>query len=346
MSLRSLGKDICTVDPNFKYACKNGHVRLTPLTENKKYSPDDYLQILQQAKKEVVGIIPPKELQSKSSKFLTFKVSENGQTFFVVFGLGVFGNEGLSYERQTASEIENYIELGGANEILERLQEITGKLDITKVVKNYHSNPERPLDVIPKNVGPIIADLILNTKQGGDVYISLKNITGKTIASHGVTTSFSENQNSVLYIDGFNLDLLVNELDINVNKMLEGLSNYILKVPSTFERMENVLIRYPDNLKDLICAGYGYGYYLVKETKNGSCEISDLTTIEKLNNYIGDIQSAQLYYPYFQTNTRQGKCKSMNIKITTSKHVFQFVLRNRAGGIAPNTLELINYEKL
>jgi hypothetical protein len=341
MSLKSLGEDILKIEPNLKFVCKNGHVRFTPKTENLKLTELDHFNILKKANKEVLTVIPPKHLNSKSSKFYTYCLKDNINLKYVVFGLGVFGNEGMGYERKKADEIERYLETGTTNEVLNILQSKAGLVDVCDIVKNFNTRNDRPLDVLPKNVGKIIADIILKNNSGEEYYVSLKNITGKIMASHGITDSFKEQDNKIMYLKGQNLDLLLEELGVNTDKMINGLNDYISKNVSIFEKTERVYVKYPENVRDLIGAAHGYGYYLVKETKNQSCELVDLTTLENLNNYVGNIQTIELQYPYFSNELRNGKRKSMNIRVQTDKHKFQFVMRNRAGNLSPNTLELI-----
>ena len=341
MSLPSIGRDICKVDPTLKYTCKRGHVRITPIGFRPKLSKDEQVDILTKSGKQVLEIIPPKNLQSKSSKFLTYKISNKDNFAYVVFGLGVAGNAGLSYERQKADEIQDNIVTGNTNEIVRELKCLLGSLDVVGVTKNYNSKVERPLDLSPKNVDKVISDIILKDITGKDIYVSLKSDSGNVIVSHGVSGSFSDNENNITYHKGNNIDLLLQEVNVDVNKMVLGFNEYSNKIVSNKERKEVVDVRYPDNLKDLLAAAYGYGYYLAKETEQGKCEIIDLTTLENLNNYIGNVLSVELYYPYYLTEKRNVKCKSMIIKIQTDKHGFQFVIRNRAGFISPNTLELI-----
>jgi hypothetical protein len=340
MSLRRLGDKICSIHPNLKYVCKNGHLRITPKENLIALTDKDHLDLVLKSGLELIEIIPPKNLYSKSSKFYTYKLKENDIFRYVVFGLGVYGNTGLSYEREKATEIEKYIANGNYSDIINNLEKVTGQLQIKNIVKNFNFKPDRPLDLFPKNIGNVVSDIILETENLDSIFISLKSYNGKTISNHGISNSFLESDNGVFYIPGFNVDLLLQEFKIDINKMIDGLNHYLLKTPSCFERNQSIDLHYPENIKDLIAAAYGYGYYLVKETKTDGCEIIDLTTYDKLNKYIGDVVSAELSYPYFKNDTRLGKCKSMNIKIKTDKHNFQFTLRNRASNVSPNTFEL------
>lgn len=340
MNLSSLGRDICKVEPTLKFICKKGHVRLTPSVQSQRLNEEDHLAILAKANQCVVSVIPPKNLHSKSSKFLTYKIKNSNEEYgYVVFGLGVNGNAGLEYERRKAEEIEKYLQGESTNEIIKELEVYTGKLSIVDITKNFNTRVERPLDLYPKDVGEIISDITLQCLDK-KVYVSLKNTSGKIVASHGVTNSFIQNEYGLYFEKGGNIDLLLGEALVDIPRMMQGLNDYNLKTISTFDRKNIVDIKYPENFKDLLAAAHGYGYFLIRETNEGECSVTDLTTIENLNKYIGDVISVELHYPYYLSDIKNKKCKSMNIRVFTTNHTFQFVLRNRAGNISPDTLEL------
>jgi len=186
----------------------------------------------------------------------------------------------------------------------------------------------------------LIADVSFKQKNGDMVYSSLKNITGITISNNGLRGAFNDQNNLIHYSGDPLIDLIFEEVYIDVLKMLQGFNDYKQKQISSFNRKESITINHPENLKNLIGSAFGYGYYLVKEVKNKTYNIVDLTTIDKLNDYLGNVKTAELHYPYYKSAKRLDKSKSMVINIETDKHKFAFNIRNNTGGIIPNILSL------
>lgn len=332
MNLSALARDVIQVHPGFKKGRGTGHVRLIPLQAGMRLAKDECIYTLHQAGKTVLDVINPGEPGSMSSEFLTYKVKDiNEETASVVFGLGKI-DSGSNFEKTFYDDLRS--ENGHYATFLQT--SIEG-FKIGEVVDSYTKKVIRPFDLSPKDIGNVVADITVKSEYG-NVYLSLKNGKGSIMVGHGITDSFEEREYDINYKKGHVLDLVLEEMGVNIDKMVEGFNNYKSQIPSMFNRQEFVQIKCIDNLKDLLGAAHGYGYYIVRKL-GLTCSVIDITTLEKLNNYIGNILSAELYYPYYLSNTK--KNKSMTIRVTTDKHVFQFVIRNKNGDIAPNTLELV-----
>jgi hypothetical protein len=91
-------------------------------------------------------------------------------------------------------------------------------------------------------------------------------------------------------------------------------------------------------IEKLIMSAFDYGYIYVKEKTSKSFEIADLDDKEKLKEFIGDIESVGIKYPYYEDEIRSRK--DVTIVITTSTGVYSFQVRNASGGMIPNQINL------
>lgn len=342
MNKADVGRQLIHTYPNFKLSgLKKGAVRITPLDKNVRATVLDHTEMILRAGFEIKSIITPGELNSKSSKFNTYEIVDNsGHLHQVVFGLGSKGNMGMDFERRIVLELQEFLTNGIEHTMISSFKNTLPDFNVDSVVEGFGRKIKRPLDLVPYDVGSLITDVTFKQKNGDTVYSSLKNIMGITISNNGLRGAFNDQNNLINYSGDPLIDLIFEEVSIDVLKMLQGFNDYKQKQISSFNRKENVVIKHPENLKNLIGSAFGYGYYLVKEVKNKTYNIIDLMTVDKLNAYLGDVKTAELHYPYYKSGERLGKSKSMVINIETDKHKFAFNIRNNTGGIIPNILSL------
>lgn len=341
MNKADLGKKLVNLHPELKLSgFKKGAIRFTPVDKTVRVTVLDHIDIILTCGLELISIIPPGEEKSKSSKFNTYEVKYENNTFYIVFGLGVKGNNGLDFERKIVIELQENLKLGLQHKLLTSLKEKITDFNVIDIQEGFGRKIKRPLDLTPYFVGNIIADVTFKLDNGGLVFGSLKNITGITISNNGLSKAFAFEDNTVVYKGDPLIDLILEELSVDISKMLQGFNDYKNQTITPFERKVKIELPHPDNLKNLIASAFGYGYYLVKESKNNEYNINDLTTANKLNEYLGNVKSAELHYPYFYSDKRLNKSKSMVINIETDKHKFAFNIRNNTGGLLPNILSL------
>lgn len=342
MNKIDVGRQLIKTYPDFKLSgVKKGAVRITPFNNSVRTTILDHTDMILKAGFDIKSIISPGEPNSKSSKFNTYEIVDiSGSTHQVVFGLGSKGNSGMDFERRIVIELQEFLNEGKEHTIITSFKNTIPDFNVDSVVEGFGRKIKRPLDLIPYDVGSLIADITFKLKNGCVVYSSLKNVMGITISNNGLRGAFIEKNNLINYSSDPLIDLIFEEIHIDVLKMIQGFNDYKHKQISTFERKEDVTINHPENLKNLIGSAFGYGYYLVKEVKDKTYNIVDLTTLDKLNEYIGDVKIAVLQYPYYKSDKRLNKSKSMVINIETDKHKFAFNIRNNTGGIIPNILSL------
>jgi hypothetical protein len=257
----------------------------------------------------------------------------------------------MSYERDILKMLDKYFENPEENDKPNFLRSIEDALDTTFVKINketsFNRRVKRPLsDKGPKDKGSDIADITLIDEDGKKFYISLKDIGGKTVGNSGAAGMFD--------VDGKNIDFVNKERDkigkklfdaagVNIDLVIDGLVDYINKQPSSDEQAEvyNTTDEADfDDLLDFIGSAFDYGYIYVKRknTKN-DLEVADLSDKNKLYDFIGDIKSVAVKYPYYN-NERMSR-KHISIMIKTDKGNYSFDIRNASGGLIPNQINLV-----
>jgi hypothetical protein len=99
-----------------------------------------------------------------------------------------------------------------------------------------------------------------------------------------------------------------------------------------------------DIIRKYIASAFDYGYYYVRQLKNNQFEVKDLTTLEKLYDYIGNVTSASIGYPFYAGPSKNDKRKTAKIAIETDTgRKFLFSLRNKIGGDVPKDITLTKF---
>jgi len=346
---------IVDANPNIKLGSdKRGAIRVAPAikVEDKVAFKQEFLDTLKDIDLVVVGEINKGDPDSPSSKFTSYRVNDNtGNEFIITLAGGSFSNKGMSYERDILKMLDKYFENPEENDKPNFLRSIEDALDTTFVKINketsFNRRVKRPLsDKGPKDKGSDIADITLIDEDGKKFYISLKDIGGKTVGNSGAAGMFD--------VDGKNIDFVNKERDkigkklfdaagVNIDLVIDGLVDYINKQPSSDEQAEvyNTTNEADfDELLDFIGSAFDYGYIYVKRknTKN-DLEVFDLSDKDKLYDFIGDIESVAVKYPYYN-NERMSR-KHISIMIKTDKGNYSFDIRNASGGLTPNQINLV-----
>jgi hypothetical protein len=319
-----------------------------------KISKEDFLNLLNQVFPGVkVTVHAPNEGPNVkplgSSKYNMYEfTTEDGDVRIILSG---GANEGEKYEQNFIGKLKSSAGLP--------LDDIEDS-NIKKLYQTLNINPEnltqedidftgtadtkRSLNVDkPENIGPKIADVTIKTK-GKEYYISLKNITGHVFYNGGNVPFivFDENKNVVYDPSKFDRNEIIKNIfeifNIDPEKVAKGLNEYIAgegEIPNSYESTN---ISEPKVLQNLLASGFGYGYYYVKEIKNGSIDIKPLLTIDDAYKAIGNISSAQIKYP--NSNT-----KALTVKLPLKSDLFGEVncyieFRNTSGYVLPLALKI------
>jgi hypothetical protein len=246
----------------------------------------------------------------------------------------------MDYERALFDEISNALHTNQPHAFVNTFVAFAHCPPIVDVVTGFGKRVQRQLTGIAKDVGPVISDITLVDQKGGKHYISLKEKNGVTIANNGIGNAFTENGGVVAFNGDPRIDPLFRALNLDTNLACRGLEAFIKK--ETFQKQDIATNRYnKDVVMQYLSSAIDYGYYYVRNLGNGEFEMEDITTLDKLKQFIGVLKSITIKYPYYHGEGMQQKRKHISIEIITDEHVFNFDVRNASGGILPKQINLV-----
>lgn len=320
---------------------KAGAIRLQPVTKGVELSDEQFELALKEIGFSYVKTIPPKTPESKSSKYNTHVIRDDaGVIHFVVLGGGSASNKGMDYERRLFGEIAQALQTNQPHSFVESFRSLTKCPPIIDVITGFGKRVQRQLTGEPKNVGPVISDITLVDEAGTKHYISLKEKNGVTIANNGIGNAFSEQNGEVKFNGDARINPLFEALHIDTDLACKGLEAFIKK--QTFNKQDIVSTNYnKDVVMKYLSSAIDYGYYYVRNLGNGQFEMEDLTTLDNLINFIGNIKGITIKYPYYVGEGMQQKRKHISIEIITDEHIFNFDVRNASGGTLPKQINLV-----
>ena len=79
----------------------------------------------------------------------------------------------------------------------------------------------------------------------------------------------------------------------------------------------------------------GYGYYYVREKKDGTMTVKPLFSEADAKDFVGDVKSVTIRYPQGPKVSKQ-----ITAKVDTSVGMFVVEIRNSSGKIMPNEIKL------
>jgi hypothetical protein len=337
-------RDIINAEPRLKTGVdKKGVIRLQP--SEKSFGENDFKSALSHIKVKIVDEIGAGQPESGSSKYTTYKLKDkDGTVFRVVLGGGSFSNKGMTYERQLVEELTNAIKYKQPNPLLTELEKLTGT-HFVGIRTGFNKLVRRKLTGQPNDVGEEIADLILIGANGEDYFISLKDKNGKTLSNNGITGIFRQVNDQI--VPGFSevVDTLFKASKVDLNLAAQGLTSYLNNTvggnPSPVDVTNSLTDQDKNIIMNYLASAIDFGYLYVKNLGKNKFKIVNLATIDDVKEFIGDIQSVQIKYPYYKDDTRMGKRKNLSIDIKTSKSRFSFDVRNASGDIIPKQINLV-----
>lgn len=337
-----LGNDVFK---DYKSA-KHGEIRIQPVDFNLELSHDQIVDILAAAGHPLDTEINPDEPNSKSGRYKTYLTSTG---HYIVFA--ALGNEGLRREITLTQEIQSIIDGEIPSEYLLELFEklAINYKDIATVKRASAQRVRRPLTDKPIDVGKIISDITIGLHDGTQIYISFKlkksgslslinlGYTGAFTVDY--TGAFSENtKNGTVKHNNHKFDFLLSAVGLSKDKIAFGLQSILQGDPQN-DIVDNAPIYNENALRDYMSSAYGYGYWYVTESKTG-WKIVDLTTYDKLADYIGEFHIEQLIYPGKSRNKRFAANSRAIAKVVSSENRrYSIVIRNTEGkGIIPSKI--------
>ena len=343
-------KAIIDANPDLKLGSdKRGAIRLQPAVKvkDKEEFTNKFLDTLKDINLVIVDRIKPGP-DAPSSKFDSYVVKSGGNEFVITLGGGA--NKGQSFEQEIMKSLVEYFESEGEEEKPAILDELEDALDVEFVGVDkgvsFTRAVKRPLT--PKGAndrGYEIADLTLLDENGDKYYISLKNKDGKTVSNGGASGMFDIKDDKVEFVNKERDNVggeLFKAAGANTSFIERGLTDYVNKEKSpdtlkdTVDTTDKADI---DKLEKFLMSAFDYGYIYVKQKTSKSFEIADLEDPDKLREFIGDIESVSVKYPYYE-NDRKSR-KHVSVVIETENGIYSFDVRNASGGTIPNQINLV-----
>jgi hypothetical protein len=349
---KEVGAMLTRVLPGWKAGTKNGAIRMQPLdTKNPPTLTDDILKGAAESLgyKFIAKHIPgafgsAKGEKNKSSKYPTYELEAAGLPVYIVFGTG--GNKGNEFEKKANEEMAAQ---KGEHPILKPLLPLIAPDTIASVTTRTGST-RRAFTGEIEDVGQTIADTWVIGESGKVYFISLKNTGGATISNHGCAGIFkswdTEGKLSFSPTAFPPLTNLFNELNVDIDLLINNLQQYV----NAMQGKEWIPSEVTDQnstgdlkaFKQAVMASIGYGYYYAREKSGGKIQFEDLTTEEKLSEFVGEVKEVEIRYPYVKGLGLREKRKGLDLIGKTSKgwkFIFQF--RNAGGGLIPRQLNLM-----
>jgi hypothetical protein len=347
-------------NPSFKSGgSKAGAIRFAPSGEETTSSREEIVKDFENTLKDidlVIKDIKPRG-EGASSKYPTYVVSDAASNEFqIVLAGGAASNLGMKYERELLKALKEYFDklnLGEGAEKPKFLKDLESKTDIEFVdvvdEVDFNRRVKRPLsDDGAEDKGKEIADIALKDDKDNTYYISLKDVGGVTVANTGAAGMFSLKDGKVNFVDeagkiGKKLFAAAGLDDTSIVKIERGLTDYLRKdiSPSELQEVEDITSSASKaDLKKFLYSAFDYGYIYVRRKPTG-LEVIDLTKEKDLKDFIGDVKSVKVKYPFYKDETRTGKRKNVSIVIETENNVFSFDIRNASGGIIPSQINLV-----
>jgi hypothetical protein len=148
------------------------------------------------AKKLGISNAKTNDLSANSSKFSSVSFECEGIIYDVVVARG--GNKGENFEKDILVKMDNLVggiesseEAEAAFKALEKVDPVFKITNIANVTARSGST-KRSGDLSPDDIGKIIADVIVELKNGDKKYISIKNQDGKTVGQFGLSAAFND----------------------------------------------------------------------------------------------------------------------------------------------------------
>lgn len=259
-------------------------------------------------------------------------------------------NKGILFEKNLEKDLKTYVK-GGINfqyrDFINEFTQSLGTDDILDVSAFGALNTSRPLASDGKslyvsvkgrarseNIGFSIADLVVKTKKGKKIPLSLKYGSTVTFFNSGVTKFFSME-------DFKKADFTRDPVARNIFKLFgldpklfrDSFMNYVEPTEGEKRKSEKTTVSVKINvheMKDFIKTVIGHGYYLVHEHNNGHVQFYNMTAAFLEKAATPDSNMITILYP------KGGTAKRVDILVSTSVFNLKFNIRNKQGGILPS----------
>lgn len=328
----------------YKFKTQSEWIRLGNLDN---ISADQFVDVIKNTfNTQKVSVIPPKKGSNPSSKYSMFSFETDKGPVSIILSGGE--NKGQKYEQTIVEKIKS-----SAGTSLNNLQdpEMVTLFRAIEVDPKYlkpddinfsgATDTKRSIEVTgPKNIGPKIADATIKSKRG-NIYLSIKDKNGDTFYNGGNIPFIVEKNGKVVYDSKKHglkpsMDEIFDIFNIDPKKVASGMNNYLSQSGKETGYV-NVPVKNKQAAKNILSSGYGYGYFYVRETKNG-LYVHNIDSAKDAEDMIGNIKFAAIKYP--SVNTKTTTIKINSVSPIYGSISFLIELRNTAGKVLPISLKI------
>ena len=265
-----------------------------------------------------------------SGKFSGITFSYGGGDYEFILGFGA--NKGEKFEKDLLKAMQDYID-GEYNELGEKafaaLEEVNPDLAPENVeeVKKRSGSTKRTIDTKLEDVGEIIGDIIVKTKDQQEHYISVKNIDGQVLANVGLSKAMSKDLKIDVKSPDFKEYMLPFGLD--PKRIEDGFKAHQTQVPIKGSATDEVdkPVKPGSKLMDILKRMWGANYIYLRE-KGGDLTAMEITEDFLDNELLAGVKIVKITYP-------SEKAKQVTIILQNQKATYRIEYRSSKGGYTP-----------
>lgn len=247
-------------------------------------------------------------------------------------------NEGEVFENELFSKLKKYVsdpinsaEVEEAKNLFIALKNVIQNFDISQVKEIRKRTGSTTRAHVPaEKIGEVVADIIIELRDGNCLYLSIKNQTGDTFANIGMNRLFTEN----LVVNKSNsLYEMLREIGVNFSTFSKGLKAY-RDDQSIKPIIDNTVRKIPADsaFYDFMTNSWGFNYLYVRHNgTNFKILKMDKEFVHDI--LLKDLCVSKISYPHTRS-------KQLKIKLWNEFTTYVVEIRNTKGEIKPTEMKV------
>lgn len=288
--------------------------------------------------KEGVSHVSISERAANSGKFSSVAFKVNGTDVEIVVAKG--SNRGETFEKELLMKLDHHVSGINSSEQAENALKALQDADHTiypeniKEFKARSGKTHRSGDISPEDAGKIVADIIIELKDGTKKYVSVKDSNGKTVAQFGVAKAFNDD----LSVDtkSHEWKAWLKPFNLDPKKIEEGLKAARDGSDLPFDDVEKTStdLEHGSAVHHILKKMFGSKYIYLRSTGKGftAQKIDD----DYLNDILDDLKITEIRYP---SSSR----KQITVYVQSKRYHLKIEVRNprgKPGVVKPTQIQL------
>lgn len=271
-----------------------------------------------------------------SSKYSSISFVVAGKCFDVVVARGQ--NKGEAFEKQLLNKMQSVLSYGDVDTLAQSAFDALAKSDADLVFENIQcvrartGKTHRSSVSSPSESGAIIADIVIQVKNGKEKYVSVKNSNGTTIANFGIAKAFNDdltiNRNSLEYA------AWIKPFELDEDAITAGLLAARDKNDIPYEDTHSICVPLTSESEvyKLMEKMWGSDYIYLREHNNGFKALN-ITKQYIDEHLLKNLVMTQIRYPFKSR-------KQISIYLNSDSSKFKIEIRNTSGKLKPAQINL------